>query len=134
MGNQKRGKTAPESRGNSVWILTSGFYLNIEGVFSTRELAEKAAQCLDDANEPFEMTVDRHAKKLLQGKKPYMIWMDRDGNVESTSWFSFQDDLEPFLIFDENKWIRFVSWEKSAEHAIKICNEKRVEAIARGLL
>lgn len=127
-----------------VWIVTTGDYsdYSIHSVWSSEELANEAFQRLNvggeeyypRANEPFEVDVDTHAGKL-RGEVGWEVRMSEDGSRATAGLLDFADNFKP----DFNRTQPFIApvggfvWRGYAtdkQHAIKICNEKRIQDLA----
>ncbi len=118
-----------------VWVATRGEYSDYQvvGAFSTKELAERMNSLLSDMNPPLEVEVDEPLTKLDAGYRKYHVLMEKAGNVLSQH---VESDLNA-----DWEWVRnadetfhWQGWAKDEQHAIKIANERRTQAIVKGEL
>jgi hypothetical protein len=118
-----------------VWVLTSGTYSDyrICAIFSDKATADAAMELDRDRDSSVEEWVlDAAADPVKRGESVWLVWMTRDGNAQSPSQFGYNWRPEPFHIDTEKGCCKFLGYARDAEHAIKICNEKRTRAIADG--
>lgn len=130
---------------SKIYIVTSGSYSDyrVRAVCSTREKAEHTATLIGERNDGAveEFTLD-DIPDVPPGRLLWMVWMDVDGNSEV-----YQGDA---LSADPvNKWCpphtwggmsgyqfseraSFQIWARDETHALKIANERRLQAIAEG--
>lgn len=112
-----------------VYVVTSGEYSDyrVEGIYSTRELAELAAATITDANEIEEYELDVAADKLRQGFNPYCVTFDTDwrsaATIRSVKLAGLGIESSPAV--HEWRVLHVYCWAKDEAHAAKIANEKR---------
>jgi hypothetical protein len=113
-----------------VYLVTSGEYSDyrVDGVYSTKELAEKAKIALGDVDiETY--VLDEFADHLNQGLSLWQVEISKCDNGESRTWKTSRPTT----------WIGFKSlnlaiWAKDEQHALKIASEKRAIYLATGEL
>ena len=136
-----------------VFLVSDGSYseYSVRGVFSTRQNAEEfmaffKSEYGDDWNPIEEMELDAALPQLRAGFVPWTIIMLRDGTAErveqsdlTTS--SVASAIEPPVLWERTKASAYKGkgipdamqatvFATSAEHAVKIANEKRTQMIA----
>lgn len=122
----------------TIYVVTSGCYSDyrIQGVFSTRELAEKlAAHHKSNSGDVEEYVLDK--KSLPEGMFKYQVVFDREGNTrvyqqapsEEERTMPYGYTLEGFKKDDT---MQTHCWATDEAHAAKIANERRVQIIAEG--
>ena len=120
-----------------IYVVTSGVYSDygIEGVFSTREMAEEAAVLYSD--EFNEARVEEHCLDEVpdhpKGLVPWMVSFDIDGNSEAERRalpMNFDCSVIP-QIGGGGRMMTKV-WARDEQRAIKIANERRIATIAAG--
>ena len=121
-----------------MYVVTSGEYSDygIDAIFSSKELAQKFIDSFEDRsysrfNGIEEYPLDPFERELKEGYKPYFLRMDKEGNASDIqiedSAYGFEDPYENG--FDVNNGMYIHCYAKDETHAIKICNEKRVQII-----
>lgn len=126
-----------------IYVVTSGDYsaYGIDAVFSS---LEKAQAFIDEVSgdriEAYEMDPP-NVERIREGYQLWYVSMKRDGSVLVATDQSFRGDM---TFVDGQLHLRYyvdgragdscemTLWAKSEEHAIKIVNEKRAQAIAEG--
>ena len=124
---------------SKIYLVSSGEYSDygIDGIFTTKELAEKFIKSFDIENSYDEInievrTLNPYEKELRQGFKAYFVRMSKKGKTISVNntenAFGFDSyDSDGFDV--RNNLISHV-YAKDKKHAIKIVNEKRTKLIA----
>jgi len=120
-----------------VYIVTVGSYseYHIEAIFSTEELADgyvdrwgkhygASVEEWDlDAIDPFEHPdLDRYEVRMLRNGDTEWVHQEAGGREED--WIGAYWGGEQFLTVH--------CWARDGEHAVKIANERRAQAIAEG--
>jgi hypothetical protein len=139
VGRASESWTASNSRPkHQIWIVTTGSHsdYDVHSVWSTEELAKQAVEHLHEAAY-FSAELDAELPKINAGLFPWEISMAKNGDVFSAIPENFSTPI--FEIFEDRgddpysaRFGRFV-WRGYAidrDHAIKICNEKRLQALA----
>jgi len=129
----------------SVWVIESGTYsdYSVDGIFSSEENAELALKMLVNSDASIaEWSLDPKVLEIRKGLKPYLVFMKRNGDVDTIIEFFFINDQEPDIIHrygrvkysykDSYDVLRVYTWARDERHAIKIANEKRAQKIALG--
>ena len=122
-----------------VYVVTAGEYsdYSVCAIFTEKKLAQKYIDSFkeeryNDFNKIEVYSLNPYEQELKEGYSPYFVRMDKEGNVEecyiSNSYYSFTDKIS--YGFDIKNNLYYAVFAKSAEHAIKIVNEKRVQLIA----
>jgi hypothetical protein len=123
---------------SKIFVVTSGEYSDygIDAMFTSMELAQKfidsfKAEGYSRFNKieiyklnPFEM-------ELREGYNPYFLRMDKEGNaydisIEDSA-YGFEDPVENGFDIQGDMYIH--CFAKDEAHAVKICNERRVQLI-----
>lgn len=124
----------------SIWVVEKGSYSDyrVVGVCTSQANAQILAdKCnatkasYQDSATVAEWPLDPGVEQINQGMNIWFVRMARDGTVESHGDGSY--DIEER--FDVNQFGTFVIayvWASDANHAIKIVNEKRIQALALG--
>lgn len=133
-----------------VWVVTGGSYsdYHIVRIFSTEELATAYATTHNDRGSwrssdlgVEEWELDEDADAIRAGRFWWGVWMKRDGEVifAGCEGIARPDIPETDLIRDtfspkDHKPLRLRTYVESptAEHAIKVANERRAQLIANG--
>jgi hypothetical protein len=132
----------------TVWVVEQGEYSDyrVVGVFSSKENAQQIAAAVDDATVA-EWPLDPGIEDMNAGRKPFRVFMLRDGTAEhvreETIDRSVLGSLDgPFLMkrggrpvwaqAPEPPCLNVAVWANDAEHATKIANEHRTRLIASG--
>lgn len=139
----------------TVWVVERGEYSDyrVEGVYSTRENAERIAAAFNGSGSWRDATVaewemDPGIDRLGKNLRSFSITMLRDGTVESVderdrAWVNITDD-STFHIWRRTQApayrdkpgvvdaLRADVWARNEKHAVKIANEKRAQMIASG--
>jgi hypothetical protein len=118
-----------------VYVITEGEYsgYGIVTVFSTEELANKFVEMYPDTRIE-EYILDYYEQRVRDGKKPYNVWMFRDGTTQHCN----ETMNEPRGIefhkvgLNGNIVVDVTVFAKDEQHAVKIVNEKRAQLIASG--
>jgi hypothetical protein len=120
-----------------VYVVTEGSYseYHIISVFSTRELADKFAALYDADVEEYEL--DKHEMQAREGLAVYKVWMSRDGGSSNYRSDEYQPGEYELIVISGGRNERTINLvgsvlATSAEHAVKIVNEKRAQLIASG--
>ena len=135
---------------NKVYAVSTGIYsdYSVVAIFTTMELAQDFMDAVpsDYYNdvEEFDLNPDT-ANLIKQGYSPWSVHMLRDGTTEKVSRYepSAHNTASEFNIWRRSKAMAYKGkgikdalacyvMAKSAEHAIKIVNEKRIQMIANG--
>jgi len=130
-----------------VYVLTSGVYSDhkIEGIFSTRKLAEEYKNIVvgKDYNDVEEWGLDPNTASLI--KRGYTVWhvlMLRSGDVERICQIDgFGHETTFYYLWERTKVPAYVGKNvpdvltasvlaRNEKHAIKIVNEIRAQMIA----
>jgi hypothetical protein len=121
----------------TVWVVGFGSYsdYHVVGVYSSEELADKAAECdPDHLIEEIELDAPSDHEHPA-GMKRFAVHMTRDGGIDLLQVNIAHD------IFGEGPsapgtprevWV-FYMWARDEEHAIKIANERRAMVIATNM-
>lgn len=117
----------------TIYIVTQGEYedYHICAVFSTRELAQ---QYIDNFATPMHAPyeIEKYVMddmEAVKRGKPYDVEMGRDGTVISVEHMDRKVYMSPRI----RGGCGVVEWQgyaKDEQHAIKICNEYRINQIA----
>lgn len=119
-----------------IYIVSTGEYSDwsIVGVFSNKEVADEVNKTYgDDGNAIEEYDVDSIDPKPFRGKKPFLVMIDREGNMisaESSHGFGPRQ-----ADYSESPWVNHYQcrcWAKDETEAIKITNDVRARYIAEG--
>lgn len=116
----------------TIYVCTSGSYsdYSIRGVFDNEELAKDF--CSKFGCNIEEYTLNPFAKQLRKGYDPFFVHMTKEGDTvqihREDSAYGFENDFN--YGFDVNKNMYVHCFASSAQHAIKIANERRVALIA----
>lgn len=113
----------------SVFVLENGSYsdTHIVGIFSTRELAEIAAQIFTDDPNVTEWDIDAQAEEMRLGARPYFVRLNRDTgdtlecDLSTSSYGAFSKEMGR----DVNQNLYAYCWAMDREHAIKIAGDRR---------
>lgn len=105
---------------------------SVEAIFSTREMAEEAAELIGGEVEefPFDYIPDHP-----EGKRYYAVAMNIDGTVvlKYLKGIDFDDlpkhQIEWFASSDP-RIVTFRLWAKDEKHAVKVVNEERAKMVA----
>lgn len=123
-----------------VYAIAVGDYsdYHIEGIFSTRELAEECMEACGMAWADIEeYDLDEPADKVRRGMKPFSVEILRDGSIHRIRKVDFLlRSAHPYLY--QNNQLQSVIllvhlWARDEIHATKIANEKRTSMIASNL-
>ena len=132
----------------SVWMVTSGEYsdYSVNGVFSTRELAQDYADAFSHDGYGGEMYVSEetldpgNTSFHKMGRKVHRVIMDRDGNTRLVALgknYELTDNESCSYLFNSNHSMTDIvldvsCWATDEKHAVKIANELRAQKIASG--
>ena len=122
-----------------VVISVSGKDSVVEGVFSSRELAEMVIGSMESIMDSVyieERMIDNNEDKIREGLKPYYILMDKDGLVvASKRWelFSKKRDVMGLRVEYSRNFITVACFAKDYGHAEGIAEEIRKQAIRDGI-
>ena len=120
----------------TIWLVSTGTYSDygIHSVWSTEELAKEAAGKLYESGY-FPMEVDSSLNELKNNRQWHDVNIMANGDVISVTPYDFKYD-DPYWPRDRFE----ISYGKTAfhctcqanskEHAIKICNERRIQHLA----
>lgn len=131
----------------TVWAIEEGEYsdYHVVGVFTSKENAEKVLEKLKDKyTYPtlVEWPLDPAVAELNQGLSQYLVWMLKDGSVESVKQQEFsaynlageirvwERSKVPFFKGEKPDILTATVWATDDKHAIKIVNEKRIQMLA----
>ena len=116
-----------------VYVVTDGNYsdFHICAISSTPEKGEEARRLLRaDSIDEWEVdNLPEHPKDCLYWR--VRMWRDGNDTTVFPSGPPSMPDERDVLVCRDNSRFYFV-WARDEEHAIKIVNEKRVQAIADG--
>jgi hypothetical protein len=129
-----------------VYAVNSGEYsdYHIDAIFTTREIAEKYMQTFKKEgyggyNDIEEWELDRWMTEIDQGLTHYRVIMYRSGNVHSVVISEYPDHsngkvnwMDRAYWNPSEPWANFYVWARDKEHAVKIANERRIQALAQG--
>ena len=132
-----------------VWTIESGQYSDyrVDGIFSTRENAEAVAAKLTSEGKGWhdyrieERELDPGVEGLREGYGCFVVWMLRDGTVESVRQWEWDiSDSTPEVWrrsqapINQGKnvpdCLNTTVFARDEQHAIKIANEQRAQLIA----
>ena len=122
-----------------VVISVSGKDSVVEGVFSSRELAEMVIGSMESIMDSVyieERMIDNNEDKIREGLKPYYILMDKDGLVvASKRWelFSKKRDVMGLRVEYSRNFITVACFAKDYGHAEGIAEEIRKQIIWDGI-
>lgn len=132
----------------TVWILTEGDYsdFHVVGVYSSLENANEVGKLMH-ANEPYECNLDEGLDRAKIGQAMYLVFMNKDGGQQRfgdansdgkfwpVEWIGpVQTERGEYFraghpsVWGGGFWCQ--TWANSEQHAIEICNEKRVRWLA----
>ncbi len=110
-----------------IWTIESGGQYDentIEGIFSTRENAEKVFGLMNSGEcRVVEQILDPGVNELEDGLRNYYVSMDSAGDITIIK--HIKSSLECYLKTDSAGRIKGHIWAKNDIHAIKIANEFR---------
>ena len=123
----------------TVYLVSSGSYSDwcLLGIYSTRELAEKRAALLPDANDIEERELDQDSELIERGFAAWDVTFYRDGRVCPHQEESFDRAREArvwdFRTVDwHSEWeFIFAVFARDEAHALKIAQDKRAEYLAK---
>lgn len=120
----------------TVWLVTRGEYsdYSVVGIFSSKENALKYSKHIPDVHGPVEVEVDGLLPEL-NTTRYWIIDMERDGTVieaysRPVDYKYITCDFDVYLGSGSRPKYNWIGKADSREHAIKICNEKRIQHIA----
>lgn len=128
----------------TIYAVSAGEYsaYGICAIFSTRENAEKYMVALPREgcggyNEIEEYELDQYMTEIDRGLQHYRVIMYRSGNVHSIERSEYvANDSTAVHWMDRaywnppEPWANFYVWAEGSQAAIKIANERRVQALA----
>lgn len=120
-----------------IWVIEQGQYSDygVVGVFSSRENAEKVLATLkSDYDKPTiaEWTLDPGIKEMKAGRSMYLVNMGVDGSViRCARWEGFEAEFTGPYNAQGVRLFMCKVWAKDEVTAIKITNEKRIQALAQ---
>lgn len=146
----------------TIYVVTAGEYSDyrIHAMFSTRENAERYMEALPNPgysgyNEIEEWTLDDMPEPAARGLKSYEVQIRRDGEIVSVKGTNTQEQehySHKAIYWSEKEWVRdargcseyvlverphqiarLVMWAENEQHAVKIANERRIQALAAEL-
>lgn len=112
-----------------IFVVTSGRFddVAVEGAYSTRELADAAAQLCNDG-EVTEVELDQ-VPAHEPGKRLFRVWMSRDGTFplppEQVSAFGQKEEVVAWSEKARKGWT-LILWTKDADAAVRLAGEKRL--------
>ena len=128
-----------------VYVVSSGDYSDykVDGIFTSKPLAQKfmdtfkrdSEYSFERFNDIVEFTLNPFEKEIRAGYKPYFLRMTRLGQaydirVDSGT-YGFEDSENYSYGFDVTDNDLYTHcFAKDEQHAIKICNERRIQIIA----
>ena len=135
-----------------IWVIEDGDYSDykVVGVYSTRENAETALAAMAVTrtyNPPTieEWKMDPGIEEMYAGLSRISVSMKRDGStIEVQHVTAIEESFEDFPggpyepgryakdYVPGEKRIRYTVWARDEQHAVKIANEYRAQAIAAG--
>lgn len=126
----------------SIWVIETGEYsdYNVVGVFSSEENAKLYAASAGISEDSIsEWTLDPGIEKYRQGQLRWMIWFDLEGNVSSCSADEYeQPSSSDAHVVAEDEFTKYgyrsIVWAEDYTRAIKIANERRLQASAQAPL
>lgn len=120
-----------------VWVATSGSYSDygVDAVYSSKELADEyyKANAGGEANEPKEFALNEMMdiiQKYRNGYQLYNVIMKADGTNSDVYLTDVRRKEEFYLNNTYAKDFYCCCFATSPEHAVKICNEKRIQYLA----
>lgn len=120
-----------------VYLVSTGDYSawTIHGMFSTREVAEKCAKLLDEANGVEEWEVDALADRVKRGVSVWLAWSGTHGVVDVDRVYNFGVDCtQPTGTVDwfpdHGDKMRVYVEATDEAHATKIAADKFREHVA----
>jgi hypothetical protein len=133
----------------TIWVVEQGEYSDyrVVGVFSSKENAQQIRDAVGDDATVAEWTLDPGIEDMNAGRKPFRVFMLRDGTVEhvreETVDRSFLGGWDGPLVMKRGgtpfgakeptpPCLNVTVWASDAEHATKITNEHRTRLIASG--
>lgn len=129
----------------TVWAVETGEYsaYRVVGLFSSEENAqlmadkmnEKVGRRYGEVATVNEWPIDPAIGELNQGRSRWFVRMGKDGVVQNHGQDVDMYSLEEDFVVDVNYGGAFVAahvWATDAKHAIKMVNEKRIQALALG--
>lgn len=153
-------RSEPVLKAMKIYVVTSGEYSDygICAMFSSREKADRYMEALPNSgysgyNEVEEWDLDAMPDPIERGLKSYEVQIRRNGEVVSVKGTNYQEQHERREIYwSENEWIkddrgysqwvpverhrhlaRIVLWAENEQGAVKIANERRIQALAAEL-
>ena len=131
-----------------IYLVSSGCYSNymVEGIYSTKELAEEANKLHGEENPIEEFELDK-VPDHPAGMYPFFVLMDKDGNARKIGFVAmsnvefYENYRRGFQINASGRGCRiltnetlyeFYMFAKDETHAVKIANERRAMLIANG--
>lgn len=131
-----------------IYLVSSGQHSDymVEGIYSTKELAEEANKLYEEENPIEEFELDK-APDHPSGMYPYFVLMDKDGNSRkvglvglitirncelSGKWYWKNARDRGCRILTDETFCEFYMFAKDETHAVKIANERRAMLIANG--
>lgn len=138
----------------TVWAIEQGSYsdYHVIGVYSSRENAELVAAAINDSGQTFgdkaqvvEWTLDPAVEDLRAGRRPFIVWMQRDGTVERCEEWHVsgyevggevaiwrRSQAPAYRGKNVQDVINATVFATDEKHAVKIVNEHRAQYIAEG--
>ena len=119
----------------TAYVVTSGCYsdYHIEGVYTDKDKAERYANIHGCDVEEWEL--DPHDEHDRPGLLPWVVTMHTDGRTSEVrralACENYKDGI-PYTRGPEDDGVSMFMWARSAEHAVKIANERRTARIAAG--
>ena len=133
-----------KTKTKKVYVVTTGTYseYSLRGIFTVKKRALRAAELLGTEGDPSnveEHVVNRKCGGAPRGKVLWVVFMTAEGDSDYTpqkACYSGPESLpttNPRRGGPDSSWI-FTVWAKDAAHATKAANDRRRQAIAKGLI
>jgi hypothetical protein len=136
---------------SKIYVVSSGCYsdYSISGVFSTKEKSEQWARaCGHDITDKEygggrieEYELDEGLIEIDRGLLPFRVDIQKNGDVLEVTQHGFPSIIEPIASWStydgfngarpprQNVYV----WARDRDHAIKVANERRIDALARNV-
>lgn len=128
----------------TIYAVTSGSYsdYSICGVFSSKERAQAyidagSLERYTDYNDIEEYVLDECVDEISRGLFPFRVIMYKDGSVHEVAPTTPQIDKAQYVHWMDRAywsppqpWANFYVWAEIREGAVKIANERRIQALA----
>lgn len=125
-----------------VYVVTSGSYSDygIDAIFDSKELAQQFIDAFGGEftyfNEIEEWSLNPAESELKQGRKPFCVNMNKDGDVELVYRSKDSDEFTGYAggvsitYRRTTNTIEVYCFADDEKHAVKIANEKRTQILA----